>query len=421
MTYRATFAPLLLASVACSAQQPAASSATEGRANLPPSTALPFKVEQMGNFNEPFAMNFLPDGRLLVTEKAGKLKVRAPNGSVSDVYGVPAVAAGGQGGLLDVIAAPDFVRSYLIYFTYAEGPDSEHSQLVMAQAALAPNEARCGPPHCPDPGYSLVRPQVLWRSGSAGTGGQFGAVIAFAPDGQSLFLSSGERQRFTPAQDPDQALGKILHLTLDGKPWPGNPQAGKFGAATVLVTDPPKDTAAARTADARRVSARQPNTTPAETWSTGHRNPYGLQFDSAGRLWEVEMGPRGGDELNLILPGRNYGWPNVSNGDNYDKLPIPDHHPGDGYEAPKLWWNPSISPGGMMIYSGALFPQWRGSVFIAALSGQALIRANLQGDRATPGDQWDMGTRIRDVAQAPDGAIWLLTDEGKLLRLTPRS
>ena len=406
MTRRAVFAALLLASAACSAQQPAATPpASEGRANLPPATALPFKVETIGEVESPFAMNFLPDGRLLVTEKAGRLLLRGMNGVLTPVTGVPKTAQVDQGGLLDVIAAPDFARSRLVYLTYSE-PAGSGSQLAMARGILA--------------GAQLQDVQVLWRSGSAGEGGQFGAVIAFTPDGRSLFLSSGERQRFTPAQDPDQAIGKIVHLTLDGKPWPGNPQAGKTGADTVLVTDPPKDTAAARTATARRVAARRPNLTPAETWSIGHRNPYGLQFDAAGRLWEIEMGPRGGDELNLILPGRNYGWPNVSNGDNYDKLPIPDHHPGDGYEAPKLWWNPSISPGGLMIYSGAMFPQWRGSAFIAALSGQALIRVNLSGDRATPGDQWAMDARIRDVVQAPDGAIWVLTDEGKLLRLTPK-
>lgn len=405
MTRHALFAAMLLAGTACSAQRPATPPAAEGRANLPPSTALPFKVEAMGAVDEPFAMAFLPDGRLLVTEKKGRLMLRQANGVFTPVSGVPAVAQGGQGGLLDVAVAPDFARSGLVYLTYAE-PQGSGSQLTMARGTLS--------------GSALQSVGVLWRSGSAGEGGQFGAVIAFAPDGQSLFLASGERQRFTPAQDPDQALGKIMHLTLDGKPWPGNPGAGKAGADTVLVTDPPKDTAAARTAATRTVAARAPNTTPAETWSSGHRNPYGLAFDADGRLWEEEMGPRGGDELNLILPGRNYGWPNASNGDNYDKLPIPDHHSGDGYEAPKLWWNPSISPGGMIIYSGAMFPAWRGSAFIAALSGQALIRAGLTGDRATPGDQWAMGTRIRDVAQAPDGAIWLLTDDGKLLRLTPR-
>lgn len=158
----------------------------------------------------------------------------------------------------------------------------------------------------------------------------------------------------------------------------------------------------------------------AETWSSGHRNPYGLVFAPDGRLWEVEMGPKGGDELNLILPGKNYGWPIVSNGDNYSGKPIPDHPSRPDLEAPKLWWNPSISPGGMAYYSGAMFPAYRGSLLIGALSGESLIRVALSGDTATVADQWDMGARIRDVAQAPDGAIWVLQDDGKLVRLTPK-
>ncbi len=401
----AAFAGLLLASAACSAQSSSPPPAVPGRANLPASHALPFRVETIGTFDTPFAMTFLPDGRLLVTEKAGVLKLRSPSGAVQTIAGVPKVAEVDQGGLLDVIAAPDFARSHLIYLTYSEAA-ANGSQLAMARAVLD--------------GAQLRNVTVLWRSGSAGEGGQFGAVIAFAPDGKSLFLSSGERQRFTPAQDPDQALGKILHLTLDGQPWPGNPGHGKLGAPTVAVTDPPKDTAVAKTLHGRTVPARRPNITPAETWSLGHRNPYGLQFDSAGRLWEIEMGPKGGDELNLILPGRNYGWPNASNATNYDGVPIPAHRAGDGYEAPKLWWNPSIAPSGLMIYGGKLFPQWRGSAFITGLAGQTLVRVNLQGDHATPGDQWALDTRLRDLIEAPDGAILLLTDEGKLLRLTPK-
>ncbi|WP_375380465.1 PQQ-dependent sugar dehydrogenase [uncultured Sphingomonas sp.] len=342
--------------------------ATTGRANLPESAQLPFTVETIGTFDEPFAMNFLPDGRLMVTEKAGKLKIRGTDGSVLAISGVPPVAKGGQGGLLDVIAAPDFATSHHIYWTYSEAAGAG-SQLAMARGTLT--------------GRTLTDVAVLWRSGSAGPGGQFGAVIAFAPDGRSLFLSSGERQRFTPAQDPAQKLGKIMHLTLDGQPAPGT----RDGILT-----------------------------------SGNRNPYGLQFDRQGRLWEVEMGPKGGDELNVILPGRNYGWPIVSNGDNYDGTPINDHPTHPEFEAPKLWWNPSISPGGMMIYSGALFPQWQGSAFIAALSDEALIRVTVAGDTAKPADQWAMGDRIRDVVQAPDGSILLLGDGdgAKLMRLTPR-
>jgi glucose/arabinose dehydrogenase len=393
---------LILAGTACSAQsaeQPV-SPVGDGRANVE-MTKPAFAMAEMGQFEAPFALAFLPDGSLLITEKAGVLKYRAADGETSNVPGVPAVAVGGQGGLLDVALAPDFARSRTIYLSYAEpGPDG--SQLALARAEFAAGSAP-----------RLDRLRVIWRSGSAGKGGQFGAVIAFAPDGKSLFLASGERQRFTPAQDDSQALGKIMHLTLDGKPAPGNPFAGKTGAATVQVFDPPKNTGSAASAPARTVAARQPNTTPAETWSTGHRNPYGLVFADGGRLWDVEMGPRGGDELNLVRPGKNYGWPNVSNGDNYDGTPIPDHRPGDGYEPPKLWWNPSISPGGMIYYTGAMFPQYRGSLFIAALSGQGVLRVSVKGDTAKVENAWDFGARIRDIAQAPDGAIWVLEDGGR--------
>ncbi len=353
--------------------------ATSGRANLPDS-APPFASAQIGQFDQPFAMAFLPDGRLLVTEKPGHLKLRASDGSVRDIAGVPTVAFKGQGGLLDVAIAPDFASSRIVYLSYSE-PRPGGSSLALARAKL-------------DPAGKLDGLAVIWRAGSDGIGGQFGANILFAPDGKSLFLSSGERQRFAPAQDPDQALGKILHLTLDGKPAPGNPMANAGGVR-------------------------------AATWSTGHRNPYGMVFTPDGRLWEEEMGPRGGDELNLVLPGRNYGWPIVSNGDNYSGVPIPDHPSRPDLEAPKLWWNPSISPGGMIHYSGAMFPAWRGSLLIAALSGEAIIRVTLDGDKATPAAQWSVGMRVRDLAQASDGAVWLLEDGeggtgGRLFRLTPK-
>ena len=420
--HRLTLATLALA--ACtSAQQPAAAPpAGSARANLTPVPPTAFTIEKLGAFDQPFAMAFLPDGALLITEKGGTLKLRTPDGGVATISGVPAVAVGGQGGLLDVAIAPDFATSRAVYLSYSE-PRPAGSSLALARATLTMRQVQCVRAPCP-PQASLQSLQVVWRAGSDGKGGQFGANIAFAPDGKSLFLSSGERQRFTPAQDPNQALGKIVHLTLDGKPWPGNPGAGKTGTPTVDVIDPPANTGAAAGAPVRRVPARQPNTTPAETWSTGHRNPYGLAFDKDGRLWEGEMGPKGGDEVNLIQAGKNYGWPRASNGDNYDGSDIPDHRPGDGFEPPKLWWNPSISPGGMMIYSGTLFRQWQGDLFVAALSAQGLIRVELNGDKARAAQQWDLGTRIRDVAQGPDGAIWLLEDGGRgaggqLMRLTP--
>ena len=356
--------------------------ATTGRANLL-QTKPPFAVQTIGRFDAPFAMAFRRDGSLLVTEKAGKLKLRLTDGHVVDIAGVPAVATGGQGGLLDVAVLPG--SDTTLYLTYAEPRPNGGSALTLARADLG-LLMRSGPAR-------LLDLQVLWRAGSDGPGGQFGAIVTFAPDGKSLFLTSGERQRFSPAQDPDQALGKILRLTLDGKAWPGNPDYKAGGVR-------------------------------AQTWTTGHRNPYGLVFAPDGRLWEEEMGPKGGDELNLIEPGRNYGWPIVSNGDNYDGRPIPDHPSRPDLAAPVLWWNPSISPAGMIHYTGAMFPQYKGSLFIATMATPGLFRVTLNGATATPADFWTFGARIRDIAQAPDGSIWLLEDgergsSGDLLRLTP--
>jgi glucose/arabinose dehydrogenase len=234
--------------------------------------------------------------------------------------------------------------------------------------------------------------EALWRASPAVTGdGHYSGRIAFSPDGQYLFFTAGDRQKFTPAQDPKATLGKVLRLTPDGQPAPGNPLAAQGFDPAI--------------------------------WSYGHRNLLGLAFDGAGNLWEQEMGPKGGDEVNLILPGRNYGWPNASNGSHYDGRDIPDHRAGDGYEAPKVWWNPVISPGGLMIYSGSLFPQWRGDAFIGGLSSKALVRVDLNGTSAAKGDQWDMGARIREVEQGPDGAIYVLEDggdsQGRLIKLTP--
>jgi glucose/arabinose dehydrogenase len=187
-------------------------------------------------------------------------------------------------------------------------------------------------------------------------------------------------------------LGKVLRLNLDGTPAAGNPLATKGFHPAI--------------------------------WSYGHRNLLGIAFDKDGRLWEQEMGPRGGDEVNLIKPGLNYGWPRASNGDHYDGKLIPDHSAHDGFEPPKVWWNPVISPGGLLYYSGDLFPQWKNSLFIGGLSSQSLVRVKLDGENASKANQWDMGTRIREVEQGPDGALWLLEDgaqgsQGRLLKLTP--
>ena len=210
---------------------------------------------------------------------------------------------------------------------------------------------------------------MLWRQMPKGKGGQFGAQIAFSPDGQYLFLTVGDRQRMTPAQDPDQALGKIVRLTLDGKPAPGNPGAGKTGAASVPLIDPPSDTEKAK--DAPVVSTYTfptPNLAPAETWTTGHRTPYGLAFAPDGRLWEVEHGPRGGDELNLIEQGKNYGWPLVSYAVNYNGVPIPSPDTRPDLTKPVIYWTPVIAPGSLLFYKGAMFPQWNGSALIGGMA-----------------------------------------------------
>jgi aldose sugar dehydrogenase len=406
MTLRLIQAALVVALAGCGSS-PSASAEQS-------STGRPFAVADVATFDAPWAMDFVPgSSTALVTEKAGRLwLVDVTDGRKQQVGGAPTVVSEGQGGLLDVVLSPHFAQDNLVYLTFSEPSRNGGSQLALARGKLVRGAAP-----------ALQQLQVIWDNPTGGQGGHFGARIAFAPDGNSLFLSAGERQRFTPAQDPSLPMGKILHLTLDGKPAPDNPLAGRTGSATVQVTDPPEDSEAAKNAPARTVTWPGPNLTPAETWTLGHRNPLGLAFAPDGRLWEIEMGPRGGDELNLIVKGRNYGYPRVSNGTNYNGVDIPDHRPGDGFEAPKVWWNPVISPAGLLIYTGALFPKWKGDALVPALSGQALVHVRIRGDQASKADQWDMGKRIRAVDQGPRGEVYLLEDGpgARLLRLTPAS
>ena len=404
MTLRLIQAALALLLAGCGASRSAGADAA--------STGRPFASTAVATFDSPWAMAFLPGStKALVTEKPGRIwLVDFKTGQKQPVSGAPRVVVSSQGGLLDIKAAPDFATSQLVYLTFSEPSANGGSGLALARAKLVRADSSA----------VLQGLQVLWHDPAGGEGGQFGAIIAFAPDGKSLFLSSGERQRFTPAQDPSQPLGKILHLTLDGKPMTERADE-RLGAATVTVTDPPRDTEAAKSAKGRQVRWPGANHTPGETWSSGHRNPYGLAFDADGRLWETEMGPRGGDELNLIEPGKNYGWPLVSEGKNYNGVPIPPHSTRPDFAPPKLSWVPSISPTSLLIYDGKLFPQWKGNGFIGALSGQALIRVTFSGDNAAKADRWDMGQRIRWVGEGPDGAIYLLEDGdgARLLRLTP--
>jgi glucose/arabinose dehydrogenase len=396
-----------------SAAQQDLSRGSHALANLRPSMP-PFTTTEVATFDDPWALAFIPGTMTaVVTEKPGRVwLVDVRTGRKLQVGGAPKVMASDQGGLLDVVIAPDFARTRGIYLTYSEPSPNGGSGMALARGELVQSTN----------GSSIQNLRVLWRDPAGGEGGQFGAIVAFARDGQSLFLSSGERQRFTPAQDPNQPLGKILHLTLDGKPAGGNPWAEKPGAPTVIVTDPPDDTEAAKRAPGREIKWPAQNLTPAETWTLGHRNPYGLAFAPDGRLWETEMGPRGGDELNLIEPGKNYGWPLVSEGKNYDGVPIPPHSSRPEFLPPKLYWVPSISPSSLLFYSGNLFPEWKGDAFIGALSGQALVHVRIRGDQATVLDQWAMGNRIRFVGEGPDGAIYLLEDGpgARLLKLTPK-
>jgi glucose/arabinose dehydrogenase len=415
MTRRTLYIAGMLALAACGSSTPT-SAQDANRSSLQanvPATAPPFTTTTVATFDSPWAMDFLPGStRALVTEKGGRLwLVDVTDGAKREVAGAPSVVAKGQGGLLDVKVAPHFRQDSFVYLTFAEPSQHGGSQLALARGKLINTED----------GANLNGLEVIWHNPTGGEGGHFGARIAFAPDGNSLFLSAGERQRFMPAQDPNQPMGKVLHLTLDGKPAPGNPGAGRTGASSVSITDPPEDSVAAKNAPTRTIAWPGPNLTPAETWTLGHRNPLGLAFAPDGRLWEIEMGPRGGDELNLIVEGANYGYPRVSNGTNYNGVDIPDHHRGDGFEAPKAWWNPSISPADLLIYSGKLFPEWKGDAFIPALSGEALIHVRIRGDQASKAEQWDMGKRIRAVDQGPNGEIYVLEDEAgaRLLRLTP--
>ena len=343
--------------------------------------SLPFQVQVVADFESPWAMTFLPDGRMLITEKAGTLYVVSADGQQRKrVDGIPAVSSAGQGGLMDVVLHPGFAKNRLVYFSYSEASQGGKG-VVLARGAFADGEQP-----------ALQNVETLFRATPYVTGdGHFSGRIVFSQDGY-LFFTNGERQKFDPAQDPKATLGKVLRLKEDGTAAPDNPLAAKGFHPAV--------------------------------WSYGHRNLLGIAFDASGNLWEQEMGPQGGDEVNLILPGRNYGYPIVSDGDHYDGKPIPDHDTRPEFEKYKVNWTPVISPAGLIVYSGKLWPQWKGDLFIGGLSSKALIRVDVDGTNARKGDQWPMGERIREPEEGPDGTIWLLEDgqrggQGRLLKLTP--
>lgn len=379
-----------------------------------PEATLPFNMVQVATLNLPWRIAFLPDGRMLITEKVGNLWLVTQQGAKIPVTHVPAVLWKGQGGMLGVYLSPHYSKDHSVYLTYSE-PGDGGSSLALARAKLTIGQDSA----------SLDGLKVIWRDGERGLGGQFGAAIAFSPNGKDLYLTVGDRQRMTPAQDPNQPLGKILRLTLDGKPAKGNPMAGKIGAPTVPVIDPPSDTEAAKTAPVvRTYTFPGPNLTLEETWSMGHRTPYGLAFAPDGRLWEIEHGPKGGDELNLIEPGKNYGWPLVSYATNYNGVPIPSPDTRSDLTKPVIYWTPIIAPGNLVFYSGTLFPDWKGSAFAGGMASMTLNRITFDAQGgAKPAERWVVGHRIRDVEVAPDGALWLLEDSktGGLFRVTPKT
>jgi glucose/arabinose dehydrogenase len=332
---------------------------------------------------------------MLVTEKKGNLFIVTADGRKSGpIRGIPDVDYGGQGGLGDVAVHPDFQDNNLVYFSYAEAGKGNTRGAAVARAVLTPGER----------GGALSSVEVIWRQYPKFVGrGHYGHRIVFDDDGY-LWISSGERQKFTPAQDMQSNAGKILRLNDDGSVPDDNP------FVDYLDDDPFVDDEGVY----------------GEIWSLGHRNPLGMAFDLDGRLWVIEMGPAGGDELNRIVRGGNFGYPVVSNGDHYDGREIPDHDTRPEFIEPAAWWTPVISPGSLIVYDGALFPAWRGDALAAGLSSRAIIRIEIDGDAAREVERYPMGARIRSVVEGPEGALWVLEDgrrgsTGRLLRLTPKN
>ncbi len=336
------------------------------------------KVQTLAEgLSHPWGLAFLPDGRMLVTERAGRLRIIDTNGNASEpLKGVPKVVAKGQGGLLDVALDPNFAETGLVYLSYSEPGDAGTAGTAVARGKLGAD--------------SLDNVQVIFRQyPKVGGGNHFGSRLVFSPDGK-LFITLGERFTFAPAQDLATHLGKIVRINPDGSVPPDNPFAGQEGALP-------------------------------EIWSYGHRNPQGAAIHpKTGKLWEAELGPLGGDELNIPLAGKNYGWPVVSWGKNYDGTDIPDPPTHPEFADAIDHWNPVISPSGIGFYTADAIPGWKGNLLIGGLSSEAIIRLTLDGERVVDEERIAMGTRIRDVVQGPDGAVYALTDEddGKVLRLT---
>lgn len=332
------------------------------------------------DLGHPWGLAFLPDGRMLVTERPGRMRIVAKNGMLSaPIAGLPEVYARGQGGLLDVTLHPGFARNRLVYFSYAEpGPGGAGTAVAMARLS--------------DDGARLENVKVIFRQQpKAESGIHFGSRVVFARDSR-VFITIGERGQMDLAQDVSVNRGQVIRLEADGRVPADNPFVGKSGARP-------------------------------EIWSYGHRNPQGAAIHpQTGKLWTVEHGPAGGDEVNIPLPGRNYGWPVIGYGNHYDGRPIGIGTHKEGMEQAVYFWNPAIAPSGMDFYTGDKFPAWRGNLLIAVLRQQMLVRLELAGEKVVHEERMLRGIdRLRHVRQGPDGYVYLLTDEsdGRILRLEP--
>ncbi len=340
---------------------------------------------KIASFNSGWAMTFINDQQLLVTTKPGKMWLVGTDGKKAEVSGVPKAAVGGQGGLGDIVPHPDFAKNQIVYLSYVESKDNGATRgSVVVRAKLDTKSA-----------LKLTNIERIWTQLPKLSGrGHFSHKIAFGPKGSSqdgkLFITSGDRQQQTPAQDWDKALGKIIRLNDNGSIPADNPYQDKGELAKSY-------------------------------WTIGHRNLLGISFDAEGKLWSHEMGPKHGDELNLIEAGKNYGWPVVSNGNNYSGRAIPNHDTRPEFEAPKAYWVPSIAPSGLVMYSGNMFPQFKGNALIGGLVSRALVRVSVDGEQTKEAERFKWGKRIREVEQAPDGSLYVLEDRdgGRLLRVTP--
>lgn len=345
-------------------------------------------VSEQGSFDEGWALAFVPGTQMLaVTQKSGEMFVKDTAGaSQMTVSGLPEVAYGGQGGLGDIAflesESADNVGSRTIYISYAETGDSNGKSYG---AAVAKGTLNCAT-SCAVEGL-----EVIWRqSPKTSKRGHYSHRLLISPDEKYLYIASGDRQELEPAQDNSNTLGTIVRLNLDGTPAADNPWADKPAPTNQI-------------------------------WSWGHRNILGMDWDGEGRLWEIEHGPAGGDELNLVTKSSNYGWPTRSNGDHYSGKDIPDHTADDGFVKPVIHWTPVLAPGDMMIYRGNMFEGWKGDALIAGLGSKSLVHVDLDAEKATEKNRIALnGNRLRAVTEGPDGAIWALEDGegGKLLKLS---